>query len=237
MQMNELTMQREDTSHQRARADLEAAGLHPTLAAGGANATTLSAARGSGGGAGGSAAGHNPLQGPDAGTIIQAALAEDQIKTGQAQRALTNAEAARVRQESRYIGNKADEVINEGLRRDSANAREEQYAGFASAAEARAADQFAWETTLRVFQRNSAELDNLAKAANVNKTRLEHQILEFQRNHIARHGTTMPTADSFVRYLGLAEKHGRQIWDWYIPNVYDKWSDRGARLYRHMHGR
>lgn len=187
--LNQLQMDREDTQFQRRSADMQAAGLHPTLAVGGAGATTP--AMGNIGG------GSNSLQAPPVPkdlqkqySIMDMAYKAEEMRNIRAQTGLTEAERERVQADVNRVRAETADIERNTLDRPRYLNIEETRLGMEVEKQPYSIQQMKNQLEMYPEQFSALLLDNKHREnmltqdeLNASKTRQETLLLKMQTDH------------------------------------------------------
>lgn len=190
-EMATLNREREDNAVQRRLADLQAAGLHGSLAVGGAAATMPASSNVSP-----ASAGAPPQNHVSMGDI----LLSSQLAKMRADVSLTQAEASRVRNQT-LLDNR-QMAVNERL----ANMHQTE-TNIKVSENDRQQNNFEWEQTIRDARRQGLDLENTLRKRSITKTELENALSKIDLEYLKLHHVKMPTGTSLYGQIYQALEH------------------------------
>lgn len=190
------------------RQDLDAAGLHPTLAAGNAGHTPLPSGN----------VQHRPNVDFDTSKIVEAALADSQIKKTKAEIDYINAQTTNVRSETEYRPKDYE------LRQQAHNLNVDEYTWVRAPMTALAQNRDEREQEMHDINKQFKNFEYQLLQLNVRGKKLENvyqaidnSIRGFERDYINEHGAKMPTADVISETI---RRHLGEFWhDYRLANI------------------
>lgn len=172
------------------RADLEAAGLHPTLAAGNSGHTPLPSGT----------AQRPPNQ--DYGSIVHSAMMAAQVKQAEAQARLLDAEATRTETETEHIPKRFK------LAQDDHTWVHAPLTKIAQDRDEREAEMHKINKNIRRLEHDMIKLNLKGEQQRQSLVAIDKAMREFERDYIKTHGLRMPTDDALLRSM---QKHLTQV--------------------------